>query len=142
AVPAEDVMEFRREYLVRVLLPLAQLYSRAHNAKDARSRHDNAFYLCEAFVKLAAAPLIAGYLDEMQQGQKRVPELDRQLAQLALPSLGQWLGMLRELAHHYGTRPDAVGHPLGHVWGQLSTARRDLPGLLALFRRIKNGVDG
>jgi len=50
---------YRREHLVRLPLPLAQLYSRAHNDKDARSRHDNAFYLCEALVKLAFAQAVA-----------------------------------------------------------------------------------
>jgi hypothetical protein len=48
-------MEFRREYLVRLTLPLAQLYSRAFNAKDPRGRYDNAFYLFEATIKLAVA---------------------------------------------------------------------------------------
>ena len=51
--------EFQREYLLRLPLPLAQLYSRAYNAKDARGRHDNTFYLFEALVKLAAAPAVA-----------------------------------------------------------------------------------
>ncbi len=134
--------EFRREYLLRLPLPLAQLYSRAYNAKDARGRHDNAFYLCEALVKLAAAPLIACYLDEAEQGAPRSEALDRLLAQLALPSLGQWLAMLRELARHFGGRPDAAAHPLGQVWGRINGSRTDLPGLLALYRRIKNGVDG
>ncbi len=110
--------------------------------KDARGRHDNAFYLCEALVKLAAAPLIACYLDEAEHGTPRSEALDRLLAQLALPSLGQWLAMLRELARHFGGRPDAAAHPLGQVWGRLNGARTDLPGLLALYRRIKNGVDG
>ena len=55
---------FQRDYLLRLPLPLAQLYSRAYNAKDARARHDNAFYLCEALVKLAAAPAVACYLHE------------------------------------------------------------------------------
>jgi serine/threonine protein kinase/Flp pilus assembly protein TadD len=135
-------MEFRREYLVRLPLPLAQLYSRAHNAKDARSRHDNAFYLCEALIKLAATPLIASYHEELRQGRGHVAELDELLAQLALPSLGQWMALLRELARHFGSRPDAASHPLGHLWDQLSTVRRDRPGLAALYRRIKNGVDG
>jgi hypothetical protein len=31
-------MDFRRDYLLRLPLPLAQLYSRAHNAKDPRRR--------------------------------------------------------------------------------------------------------
>ena len=134
--------EFRREYLLRLPLPLAKLYSRAYNAKDARGRHDNAFYLCEALVKLAAAPLIAAYLDEAEHGGLRSEVLDRLMAQLALPSLGQWLAMLRELARHFGGRPDAASHPLGQVWGRLNGPRTDLPDLLALYRRIKNGVDG
>jgi formylglycine-generating enzyme required for sulfatase activity/serine/threonine protein kinase len=133
---------FQRDYLVRLFLPLAQLYGRAHNAKDARSRHDNTFYLFEALVKLAAAPLIAAYLSERDRGARRVEALDRLLAQLALPSLGQWVAMLRELARHFGERPEAAGHPLGHVWQQLRAPRHDLPAVLALYRRIKNGPDG
>jgi WD40 repeat protein/serine/threonine protein kinase len=134
--------EYRRDYLIRLPLPLAQLYNRAYNAKDPRGRHDNAFYLFEALVKLAVAPAVASYLQEVGGGAPRVPALDRQLAHLALPSLGQWLGMLRELARHFGQRVDAAAHPLGHVWSQLDTPRRDLPGVLALYRRIKNGPDG
>jgi hypothetical protein len=72
-------------------LPLAQLYTRAFNAKDARSRHDNAFYLFEATIKLAAAPAVACYVHDVRSGSTRVPELDRLLLQLALPSLGQLL---------------------------------------------------
>jgi tetratricopeptide (TPR) repeat protein/serine/threonine protein kinase len=135
-------LEFRRDYLLRLPLPLAQLYSRAHNAKDARGRHDNCFYLCEALVKLPAAVAVSGYLDEARTGAARAPALDRLLAHLALPSLGQWVMILRELARHFGHRPDAAAHPLGHLWAQLTTPRRDLPGLLALYRRIKNGPDG
>ena len=133
---------FHRDYLVRLPLPLAQLYSRAFNAKEARARHDNAFYLFESIIKLAAAPQIAAYLAEVKAGAPRVAPLDRLLAQLALPSLGQWVAMLRELARHFGQRADAASHPLGHVWGQLEPQRRDLPGILALYRRIKNGPDG
>jgi hypothetical protein len=133
--------EFRRDYLLRLPLPLAQLYSRAYNAKNPRSRHDNCFYLCEAVIKLSSAPLIACYLDEVGHGTPRQPSLDCLLARLALPSLGQWLAILRELARAYGRRVDAAAHPLGHLWGQLDAPRR-LPGLVALFRRIKNGADG
>src|SRR5947209_3227189 len=134
--------EFRREYLLRLPLPLAQLYSRAYNAKDARSQHDNTFYLFEALIKLAAAPAVACYLDEVEHGQPRVAELDRLLAHLALPSLGQWLAIVRDLSRHFGQRPDAASHPLGHLWEQLVSPRRDLAPVLALYRRIKNGPDG
>lgn len=134
--------DFQREYLVRLPLPLAQLYSRAYNAPAAQARHDNAFYLFEALIKLAACPHVMAYLHEVDHGAQRVDSLDRLLAHLALPSLGQWAAILRELAKHFGSRPDAASHPLGHVWEQLKVKHRDLPGILELFRRIKNGPDG
>ncbi|HUE14466.1 MAG TPA: hypothetical protein VMR25_09910, partial [Planctomycetaceae bacterium] len=73
-------MDYRREYLVRLPLPLAQLYSRAFNDKSPQSRHNNTFYLFEALVKLAAAPAIACYAHEVRTGrQPRVAHLDRLL---------------------------------------------------------------
>jgi hypothetical protein len=80
--------EFHREYLVRLPLPLAQLYNRAYNDKSPRSRHDNAFYLFKALVKLIAAPLVAAYLHKIRHGGQRVDRIDRDLEKLALPSLG------------------------------------------------------
>ena len=134
--------EFQREYLIRLPLPLAQLYQRAYNDKSAQSRHNNTFYLFEALVKLATAPAVAAYLHEVDQGAPHDAAVDRLLVHLALPSLGQWVGMLRALACHFGTRPDAAAHPLGHLWDQLNRPYRDRPGLLALYRRIKNSLDG
>lgn len=133
---------YHREYLVSASLPLAQLYIRAFNAKDSRGRHDNCFYLFECMIKLAACPLIASYLAEVRQGGERDEKLDRLLAQIALPSLGQWLGFLRETSRHVAKRPDAATHPLGHVWDQLNQKRSDLAGTVDLFRRIKNGPQG
>ena len=135
-------LQFHRDYLVRLPLPLAQLYCRAYNAKDPRARHDNTFYLFESLIKLAACPLIAGYLDDVRRGGKRVEALDHLLGQLSLPSLGQWAGFVRELSRHFGERPDAESHPLGHLWRQLNEKHAELPGMLALYRRIKNGPDG
>ena len=50
------IVEFHRECLVQLPLPLAQLYSRAYNVKTPQSRHDHTFFLFEAVVKLTAAP--------------------------------------------------------------------------------------
>jgi hypothetical protein len=133
---------YHREYLVRLPLPLAQLYIRAFNAKDARARHDNSFYLFECLIKLVACPLIAAYLQELRHGTGRDEKLDRLLAQLALPSLGQWLGFGRETSRLISERPDADIHPMGHIYGQLTQKRKDVPGALALFNEIKNGPDG
>ncbi len=134
--------EFQRENLLRLPLPLAQLYARANNAKDARSRHDHTFYLFEALVKLAAAPGIAAYVRDVRAGAPRTLALDKALLPLALPSLGHWVSMLRESARHFASRSDAATHPMGHVADQLSQRRRDWPAVLALYRRIKNGPDG
>lgn len=133
---------FQREYLIQLPLPLAQLYNRAHNAKDPRSRHDHAYYLFEALVKLLAAPLVAAYLQEIRQGGKRVDVLDWRLHKLALPSLGDWVDIVRELARHFGTQAETPGHPLAHLWGQLTQVHRDTPGLVRLYQRIKQGPDG
>ena len=134
--------EFHREYQIRLPLPLAQLYRRANDAKDARSLHENIYYLFEAAIKLAVAPGVSCYLKEIDQGALRVSALDAFLSRLALPSFGHWVGMLRELARHFGTRPDASSHPLGHLWRELNEPRRDSSGLLGLYCRIKNGADG
>jgi hypothetical protein len=134
--------EFRQDYLVRLPLPLAQVYNRACDEEDPRGRHDNAFYLFEALVKLMAAPLVMAYLHEVDQGGQRVNGIDQRLEELARPALGHWMGMVRELARHFGTRAEAASHPLGHLWGQLTRRHRDQPGLLGLYQRIKNGPDG
>src|SRR5262245_59503982 len=133
---------FHREYLIQLPLPLAQLYNRAHNAKDPRNRHDNAYYLFEALVKLIATPLVSAYLHEIRRGGKRVDVIDWRLQQLALPSLGQWVGIVRELAKHFGTSAETTSHPLAHLWRQLTRQHRDKPGLVGLYQRIKHGADG
>jgi hypothetical protein len=82
--------EFRKEYTVRLPLPLAQLYTRAHNAKSSRDRHDLTYFLFEALVRLSVAPLVMKYLEEIEQGQPRVAELDQRLTCLSRPSAGHW----------------------------------------------------
>jgi hypothetical protein len=70
-------MDFRREYLVRLPLPLAQLYNRAFSAKDSRTRHDNAFYLSEATIKLSAVACCA---HDVRTGGTRVAEPNHAVA--------------------------------------------------------------
>ncbi|MEM9021205.1 MAG: protein kinase [Planctomycetota bacterium] len=136
--------QFRREYLLRLPLPLAQLYSRAHNAKDTRTRHDNCYYIFESLIKLTACPLIGAYIDDLKAGKPHVQAVDRALAHLALPSLGQWVAMLRELSRHYGNDDSHKGHPLRLIWRQLNRkhAKAQSPAILGLYRRIKHGPDG
>src|SRR4051812_5007414 len=108
--------EFRREFLLRLPLPIAQLYSRAHNAKDVRGRHDNSFYLCEALIKLPAAVAVSGYLADGRAGGAGVPALARLPPPPPLPSPGQGVMIPREPPRHFGRRADAASHPLGRTW--------------------------
>ena len=83
------------------------------------------------------------YLHEGDAGAPRVADIDRLLVHLALPSLGQWVAMLRglctalrivarrSLASHWGSSGTSSSGPV-------ATGR----ALLALYRRIKNGPDG
>ncbi len=133
--------EFDRDTLLRLPLPLAQLLRCAHNAPEARARHNNAFFLFEAAIKLAASVLVAGYAHDLELGEPHNTSLDEPLSKLQKPSLGHWVGILRELSRHFGRRADGPSHPLGHIAGQLDEPRRDRGALLNLYRRIKNGPD-
>jgi len=104
---------FHRDYLVRLPLPLAQLYSRAHNAKQARARHDNAFYLCEALIKLAAAPAIVAYLNEASRQMSRAARLWNCLV--------HWFSTATPSS---GTVPVALPRSTRRKWG-----RGDLPSV-------------
>lgn len=140
---------FQRDYLLRLPLPLAQLYSRAFNAKDTRSRHDNGYYLFEAMLKLACAPAVGYYTEGLRFGAaKRDPKVDAALRALALPSLGQWLAILRTLARYFEedakTRPAGAGpHPFAHLQAQVGRRRtgEEAPAMLALYNRIAHGPD-
>jgi serine/threonine protein kinase/tetratricopeptide (TPR) repeat protein len=134
-------IEYHREYASVLPLPIWRLYSRAHNAKSARDRHDLAYFLGEALVKLGASVLMAWYVEESGDGGPRDSKLDTLLQTLERPvSLGQWMGLLREFSRWFGERGDA--HPLHGAWDALTRPHADLPGLLKLYNRIANGPDG
>ena len=73
-------------FQVSLPLPLARLYTRAYHAKSPRDRHDLAFHLLEASLKLSAAALVARYRNRGN----RLSKVDAALEHLALPSLGHW----------------------------------------------------
>jgi serine/threonine protein kinase/WD40 repeat protein len=79
--------------LRRLPLPLAQLYRRAHNAKTALERHQAAFYLWEAALKLLGSVAAA----ECAELGGQAPWLQSRLKVLARPSVGQWWEVVRTL---------------------------------------------
>jgi WD40 repeat protein/serine/threonine protein kinase len=91
-MPAESLL-FDDELVRRLPLPLAQLYRRAHNAKSALERHQAAFYLWEAALKLLGSVCVVQYAAR----EERDPQLDECLKNLARPSLGHWWELVRGL---------------------------------------------
>ncbi len=103
--------------LQRLPLPLAQLLRRALNGKSSLERHHNALYLAEAALKLGASMRIGIWLEH---GLERGSTLARNMEALLLPSLGHWLGLLRDCDRVLGERPDRELLPMGGALGSLN----------------------
>src|SRR5262249_53785344 len=84
---------FPDERLLRLPLPLAQLYRRALNAKSALERHQAGYYLWEAALKLLASVAVVEYAEHPEPD----PELAERLENLARPSVGHWWEFVRRL---------------------------------------------
>ncbi len=69
----------------RLPLPLAQLYRRAHNAKEVRERHNAAYYLWETGLKLLGSAAVVAYAERNHTD----PALTDCLQKLARPALGE-----------------------------------------------------
>src|SRR4051812_27514380 len=127
------------EDLIRRLpLPLAQLYRRACNAKTSLDRHHNAYYLAEAALKLAAAPRIGAAL---AAGLDQRSPLARSLEQLCLPSVGHWVGFLRDSSAYLHARPDAALLPIATTHEAL-VRHEALPAVRAFAERASKAPDG
>src|SRR5439155_21757651 len=87
----------------RLPLPLAQLYRRAVNAKTARDRHDAAYYLWEAGLKLLGAIAVVAYAERPHPE----PALTERLQNLARPALGHWWEFVRLLLPKLAERAPA-----------------------------------
>ncbi len=79
--------------LARLPLPLAQLYRRAHNARNDLDRHNAAYCLWEAAPKLLGSAAIVAYAERGEPS----PELRERLQNLARPALGHWWEFVRLL---------------------------------------------
>src|SRR5579863_2520978 len=91
AMPSNVLLD---EDLVRRLpLPLAQLYRRAHNAKSAVDRHNAAYYLWEAALKLLGSVAVVEYAELGDVD----PQLVEMLENLARPAVGHWWQFVRRL---------------------------------------------
>jgi hypothetical protein len=130
------------EDLVRRLplpLPLPQLYRRAHNAKSALERHQAAFFLWEAALKLLASVAVIEYAEHGPPDDR----LAERLQNLARPALGHWWEFVRLLVPPLAEAGDA---PFAAVRDLLLGAvRHDLPraaGLDAVLGEVLDGRGG
>ncbi len=128
-VPADD------DLLRRLPLPLAQLGVRAHNAKSDLERHQAAFYLWEAALKLLGATCVAEYA-RLDAGD---PALDECLWNLARPALGHWLEFVRRLTPVLADRGVPGFSALRDLLGR---RRDDLPRTAGLDAALRQELDG
>ncbi|MCA9569535.1 MAG: serine/threonine protein kinase, partial [Myxococcales bacterium] len=86
-------------------VPLAQLLLRAQNGKSPLERHNCAYYLGEAAVKVVGATAVATWLHS-----EPPPDdpLWRRVELLARPSLGHWVAWIREVER-------ALSPPILHI---------------------------
>jgi serine/threonine protein kinase/putative methionine-R-sulfoxide reductase with GAF domain len=125
------------EDLVRHLpLPLARLYRRAHNAKTPLERHQAAYYLWEAALKLLGCIALAEYA--------ALGEHDAQLAErlqnLARPALGHWWEFVRTLVPVLARGDDSNFAAVREVL--LGRKRDDLPRLAGLEAALNEALEG
>jgi serine/threonine protein kinase len=120
----------------RLPLPLAQICRRAHNAKSALERHQAAFYLWEATLKLLGAVCVVEYarLDRHEEA------LGACLHNLARPALGHWWEFTRRLLPVLAEQEiDGFG-PLRDLI--LGKRRDDWPRAAGLDTALRQALDG
>ncbi len=105
-----------RGLLGSIPMPLAQLGKRALNAPAGIERHNAAFYMLEATLKLAAAGRICLWIKDGLVDPSTRPADQARVAQslqsLALPSLGHWFGYLRDVSDALDKAPSTNGRAL------------------------------
>jgi WD40 repeat protein/serine/threonine protein kinase len=122
--------------IARLPLPLAQLYRRTANAKTVLERHNAAFYLWEAALKLLGVAAVATYATRPSHD----PSLVEKLQNLARPSLGHWWEFVHLLVP---TLADAGDPGFAAVRDfLLGPSRNDLPRLAGLDVVLLETLEG
>jgi WD40 repeat protein/serine/threonine protein kinase len=131
-----DSLSLDEQLLQRLPLPLAQLCRRAQNAKASLERHQAAYYLWEAALKLLASVAVVEYADRPD----RDPEAASWLQSLARPSLGHWWEIIRRLVPLLADAGDAGFAPVREL--VLGRARDDMPRAAGLDAALLETLDG
>ena len=123
------------ESLVQKLpLPLAKLYVRASNSKNPLDRHQTAYCVWEATLRLIASGAVATYAERPEPD----PDLEEALRKLARPSLGDWWSLTRRLVPILADSGDAGYAELRERL--LGRARDDLPRVAELDAALQEAL--
>jgi WD40 repeat protein/serine/threonine protein kinase len=120
----------------RLPLPLAQLCLRAHNAHTPLERHQGAYYLWEAALKLLACVAVAEYAGLGDHD----PDLADRLGNLERPSLGRWWELVRRLVPVLADAGDPGFAAVRELL--LGRARDDMPRAAGLDAALGKALDG
>jgi eukaryotic-like serine/threonine-protein kinase len=133
------VYPFDDDLVRRLPLPLAQLYRRAHGAHNALDRHNAAYYLWEAALKLLGSAAVVAYAERGEH----TPDIDEKLTPLARPMVGHWWSFVRLLVPVLAKAGEGGFPAIDEFLNGRS--RDDLPrasGLDAALRGLKDGSTG
>jgi WD40 repeat protein/serine/threonine protein kinase len=120
----------------RLPLPLAQLYRRAHNAKTPLERHQAAYYLWEAGLKLFGSVAVVSYAEQSHHD----AALAERLQNLARPAVGHWWEFIRLLVPVLADAGDPAFAAVRHL--VLGRTRDDLPRVAGLDAALVEALDG
>jgi serine/threonine protein kinase len=129
-------LDSSEELIRRLPLPLAKLYRHATNAKSSLERHQAAYFLFEAGLKLLAVSAVASYAALRTDD----PQISKQLESLSRPSLGEWRKYVRLLVPLLAADPGFAA-----IKQLLERSRDDLPraaGLDAVLREVTEKKSG
>jgi WD40 repeat protein/serine/threonine protein kinase len=121
--------------LQRLPLPLAQLCRRYQNAKTPVERHQSAYFLWEATLKLMASVAVVEYADRLEHD----PKIADRLKNLARPALGHWWEFVKCLLPILADQGDpgfAASRDL--IYGR---ARDDMPRAAGLDAALIEEID-
>jgi hypothetical protein len=130
-------MDVKTDIYFHYPYPIAVTFHNADNAREPVEAHDKILKLFEVTLKYLASVMICEYLEDGPDDQ----QVNRALAGLARPSLGQWNGFLREILTYY-QRAGRTGKLLiPGMYDLYFTKGKDRPAMCAAATAMRNFLE-